>query len=269
MAALVAGVALILVLIVSAFDVAEPAPVILGLTGAVAAVAWLLASRDAIREFRGAPEEEWRLASFAAANGMSFTRMTEDPDIPIMRIVGAHSPKASRRMRAETPRVLEFGDFEHTVGSGRSKMRLSYSYIAIRLNAPMPHILLDSTVNDKQAVWLGRYAKSTQRLSLEGDFDASFALYCPKGYERDALYLFTPDIMALFADNATRFDVEIVDDWMILVTRPSVIGTDPALWREWHSVVAAVTAKLAQWERWRDDRTDGPDVDPQGRRLER
>lgn len=51
-------------------------------------------------------------------------------------------------------------------------------------------------------------------LSLEGDFDCHFTLYCPRGYERDALYVLTPDLMARLIDEAGGLDVEIVDDWL-------------------------------------------------------
>lgn len=44
----------------------------------------------------------------------------------------------------------------------------------------------------------------------------------------DALYLFTPDIMARFIDNAAQLDVEIVDDWLFLyLQRPVSTSTRP------------------------------------------
>ncbi len=92
-----------------------------------------------------------------------------------------------------------------------------------------------------------------QKLSLEGDFDRYFSLYCPQGYERDALYLFTPDIMARFIDNAAALDVEIVDDWLFLYGKREFSGLDPATWAWLFSVVAALLDKFAQWARWRDE----------------
>lgn len=54
----------------------------------------------------------------------------------------------------------------------------------------------------------GLFARD-QVLSLEGDFDRYFTPYCPKQYERDALSVFTPDLMALCIDEAAPFDIEI------------------------------------------------------------
>ena len=120
---------------------------------------------------------------------------------------------------------------------------------------PLPHIVLDATSNNGL---FGSNLPSTfarsQRLSLEGDFDRYFSMYCPEGYETDALYLFTPDIMARFIDNAAALDVEIVDDWLFLYTKRDAVTLDPASWAWMFGAVAATLDKLAQWERWRDDR---------------
>ena len=93
-----------------------------------------------------------------------------------------------------------------------------------------------------------------QKLSLEGDFDQYFSLYCPEGYEQDALYLFTPDIMARFIDHAAALDVEIVDDWLFLYGKREFSSLDPATWAWLFSVVAALLDKFAQWARWRDEK---------------
>src|SRR5690606_27778890 len=71
---------------------------------------------------------------------------------------------------------------------------------------------------------------------------------------RDALYLFTPDIMARFIDNAAALDVEIVDDWLFLYAKRDFSTVDPATWSWLFSVVGALLEKFAQWARWRDER---------------
>ncbi len=83
-----------------------------------------------------------------------------------------------------------------------------------------------------------------QHLSLEGDFDRYFRLYCPAGYERDALYLFTPDVMARFIrQHAAVLEVEIVDDWLFLYSREELSTLDPARWAWVFSVIAALTGQ--------------------------
>jgi hypothetical protein len=110
-----------------------------------------------------------------------------------------------------------------------------------------------------------------QVLSLEGDFDRHFTLYAPKEYERDALYLFTPDLMALLIDEASPFDVEIVDDWMFIYSARPFDSLQPASYQRLFSIMATVGAKtLSQSARYSDERAIAPGmIAPQGARLRR
>ena len=198
----------------------------------------------------------YRLATFAAANGMSFLPELADPQLPGMIFGLGHSRVSHDLVRGTTPRFVEFANYRYTTGSGKNAETHDWGYVAIRLDVPLPNIVLDSLANNG---FLGSnlpasYGKH-QRLSLEGDFDQYFALYCPTGYERDALYLFTPDIMARFMDSASAFDIEIVDDWLFLYAqRRPVTTVDPAVWAQMFDTVGTVIAKLQQWARWRDER---------------
>ena len=198
----------------------------------------------------------YRLETFAAANGMTYLPELADPQLPGMIFGLGHSRKSFDLVRGSSPRFVEFANYRYTTGSGKESQTHNWGYIAIHLDVPLPNIVLDSLANNG---FLGsnlpaRYAKH-QRLSLEGDFDRFFALYCPEGYERDALYLFTPDIMARFMDDAATFDVEIVDNWLLLYAQRQQVSTlDPATWARMFTTVGAVIDKLAQWARWRDER---------------
>jgi len=200
--------------------------------------------------------ERWyRLDRFAAANGMSFVPSVASPGLPGMIFGIGGSRSASDLVRGERPRFVEFANYQYTTGSGKNRSTHRWGYVAIKLDVPLPHIVLDATSNNGL---FGSNLPATfdkdQRLSLEGDFDQHFSLYCPEGYERDALYLFTPDIMARFIDNAAALDVEIVDDWLFLYGKRDFSTLDPATWAWLFSVVAALLDKFAQWARWRDER---------------
>ncbi|WP_230668177.1 MULTISPECIES: hypothetical protein [unclassified Microbacterium] len=208
-------------------------------------------------------ETRYRLARFARANAMSFIPVLADPKLPGLLFHQGHSRMALNLLRGEQPRFVEFGNYRYTTGSGKNKSTHTWGYVAIHLDAPLPHIVLDALSNNALGLSnLPATFDKEQRLSLEGDFDRHFALYCPEGYERDALYLFTPDIMARFLDNAAQLDVEIVDDWMFLYTRRPVSTTDPGTWAWLFSVVSALMDKLAQWGRWRDERLGAPALAP-------
>ncbi len=210
----------------------------------------------AVRGWRGAQERRYRLDRFATANGMTYLPSLASPTLPGMIFSAGSSRSASDLVRGQHPRFVEFANYQYTTGSGKNRTTHKWGYVAIKLDVPLPHIVLDATSNN------GLFGSSNlpasfdkdQRLSLEGDFDRHFSLYCPQGYEADALYLFTPDIMARFIDNAAALDVEIVDDWLFLYVKRDFSTLDPATWAWLFGSVGALLDKLAQWARWRDDR---------------
>ncbi len=196
-----------------------------------------------------------RLDRFARANGMTFEPSLADPPLPGMIFSIGDSRRASNLVRGTRPRFVEFANYRYTTGSGKNRSTHTWGYVAVHLSTPLPHIVLDAVGNNgllgsNLPVWFSR----DQHLSLEGDFDRYFRLSCPAGYERDALYLFTPDIMARFVDHAAALDVEIVDDWLFFYGKRDFSTLDPATWAWLFGAVAAMIDKLAQWERWRDDR---------------
>lgn len=203
-------------------------------------------------------ERWWRLDRFARANGMTWYPSAPNPPLPGMIFAEGSSREATDVLRGTTPRFVEFGNYRYTTGSGKNRTTHRWGYVAVKLSSPLPHIVLDATSNNSLfGSNLPASFDKDQRLSLEGDFDRHFTLYCPQGYEADALYLFTPDIMARFIDNAAALDVEIVDDWMFFYGKREFSTLDPATWAWLFGAVAAVLDKFAQWERWRDDRLTG------------
>lgn len=208
------------------------------------------------RGIGGTAARWYRLDRFARANGMSFTPHVGGPALPGMIFSQGSERAASDLVRGQSPRFVEFANYRYTTGSGKNKTTHRWGYVAVKLDVPLPNIVLDATGNN--GLFGGSNLPKTfdrkQRLSLEGDFDRYFSLYCPAGYERDALYLFTPDIMARFIDHAAALDVEIVDDWLFLYAKRDFSTLDPATWAWLFSVVGALLDKFAQWARWRDER---------------
>ena len=215
--------------------------------GVFLAVRAFLRKRDVTR---------YRLHRFAEANGMHYHPVSLNPPLPGMIFHLGRSRRADDIVRGTEPRFAEFGNYQYTVGSGKNSTTYKWGYVAIKLDVPLPHIVLDALSNNGLfgASNLPTSFRRDQRLELEGDFNQHFALYCPEGYEADALYLFTPDIMARFIDHAAAMDVEIVDDWLFLYARRDFSTLDPATWAWLFSAVAALLAKFEQWARWRDER---------------
>lgn len=200
----------------------------------------------------------YRLSQFAAANHMQYFHSISNPPLPGMIFNHGDARVANQVVRGTHPRFVEFGNYQYSTGSGKNRTTHNWGYVAIKLDVPLPNIVLDATGNNS---FLGSNLPSQfskdQRLALEGDFNQHFALYCPAGYERDALYLFTPDIMARFVDNAAQLDVEIVDDWLFFYTSRQASTLDAATWAWLFGAVGALMTKFDQWARWRDERLTG------------
>ena len=211
---------------------------------------------------RNAQATRYRLSRFAQANGMTYEPKVADPPLPGMIFSLGRSRQSTDLIRGTRPRFVEFGNYQYTVQSGKNSTTYRWGYVAVKLDVPLPNIVLDAQGNNGFGSNLPASFQKEQRLSLEGDFDRYFTLYCPEGYERDALYLFTPDIMARFIDNAAQLDVEIVDDWLFLYTQRKVSTLDPATWAWLFGAVGALLTKFDQWARWRDERLliESPDA---------
>lgn len=208
-----------------------------------------------VRAIGGSGERWYRLDRFARANGMSYVPRVAAPGLPGMIFGIGDTRQSTDLVRGDKPRFVEFGNYSYTTGSGKDRTTHQWGYVAVKLDVQLPNIVLDATSNNSLfGSNLPAAFVKKQRLELEGDFDKHFALYCPVGYERDALYLFTPDIMARFIDHAAALDVEIVDDWLFLYGQRAFSTLDPATWAWLFSGVGALLDKFAQWSRWRDER---------------
>jgi len=226
------------------------------------------------RVTRGGRWERWyRLFHFADANGMSFRPMDVAPDYP-GEIFHLGRDAVVIEHLVTSGRYFDIANYSYITGSGKSQQTHNWGFLALRLDRAMPNIVLDAKANNSLfssnlPVTLDR----KQILHLEGDFDEHFTLYCPAEYERDALYIFTPDLMALLIDEASPFDVELIDQWMFVYSSRAFDLIDPVVLQRLFTIADTVGAKaLNQTEHYADDRIGDPTVNlvaPQGARLKR
>ena len=92
--------------------------------------------------------------------------------------------------------------------------RNAFRYAALQLPRALPHLIIDARGNGS----LRSLLPGTQQLTLEGDFDRYFTTYVPTGYSRDALELLTPDVMACLIDGGRSWDLEVIDDLLVIAS---------------------------------------------------
>lgn len=151
-----------------------------------------------------------RAARFAAAAGFNLHSAVRDPSLPGL-IFRVGDERIMRRWLQRGP--LELGEYECTTGSGRSRTTRRYGFVAYRLARRLPNMLLDAKVNNALGLTnLPEMYDSSQQLSLGVEADQHFNFYCPVGYQQDALYVFSPDVIAAVIDHGKIYDIELVDD---------------------------------------------------------
>lgn len=143
------------------------------------------------------------------------------------------------------PGRAEIGNYRYTVGSGKRSTDYQWGYIRVKLPRKLPHMVLDGKKNNTLGFSnLSDAFNKEQKLSLEGDFDKHFTLYAPKEYERDALYIFTPDVMANLIDNGDAYDMEVISDELYIYSFiPFMLDSETVL-RQQFSIVDSIANDL-------------------------
>jgi hypothetical protein len=215
-----------------------------------------------------------RIDTFARANGLTFSPRDGVPGYAGMIFQLGSDRTVQEHVCSTTGRFLDIGDYQYTTGSGKNRSTHRWGFLALRLDRRLPNMVLDSKANNRLfGSNLPVAFSRDQVLHLEGDFDRYFTLYCPREYETDALYVFTPDLMALLIDEAAPFDVEIVDDWMFVYSSSPFDMTRPEVYDRAFRILDTIGTKaVRQTEHYADDRVGDRAanlVAPQGARLKR
>ena len=205
------------------------------------------------------------LEQFAAANGLQHTPSREavlhDHD-PFTR----YSATALDLLRAGTE--VEIGNLAYwSVYSddGQKHGRIEFGFVGVRLAKAVPHIEVRNKRAKRRMLPFSFGTVGETTVSLEGDFDDHFALLVPRGYENDALYLFTPDVMALAIDQIGDLSAELIDDWVFFYAPNPFALHDSAELRRLFTLVNGLGEKLvSRSANYRDERAV-----PTGRRRAR
>ncbi|MGV8850952.1 MAG: hypothetical protein ACOH1M_00110 [Rhodoglobus sp.] len=215
----------------------------------------------------------YRMNKFAEDNALTFAPLDTTISYPGLIFEHGGSRSIRNRFRSTDGRSLDYGNYRYVTGSGKNRRTHNWGYLALELDRALPHMVLDARSNN-QLFGVSNLPQSfakNQVLKLEGDFNTHFTLYCPREYERDALYVFTPDLMALLIDHAAPYDVEVIDKWLLVYSVKDFDLIDPAQHRRLLGIADTVGAKtLRQSRNYADERIGDYRVNlvaPQGQRL--
>jgi hypothetical protein len=121
-----------------------------------------------------------------------------------------------------------------------------WGFVALQMDRQLPNMMMISRHREPGSAELPFRPDPTQVLDLEGNFGDDFTLYCPKEFEDDALYVFTPDLMALLIDEAAPFDFEIVDKWMFIYSSRAFHPLDENAYRHIFQILDNLGTKIVR-----------------------
>jgi hypothetical protein len=212
-----------------------------------------------------------KLARMAMANGMVARFNVPDPNYNGLYFQHGDD-RNLQELLEDTSKGSLIGTYQYTTGSGRSRTQHTLCFARTTLTRKLPHIVLDNVKNN---FWkftnLPTIFSSDQKLSLEGDFNETFTLYAPKEYERDALYIFTPDVMLAFIESGYDIDAEIVDNHLyVYFDGKTTLGDAPFI-QSIYGIIQSIGHEVEQQSNYYADERMGSRaanvVAPVGQRL--
>ncbi|TBN57029.1 hypothetical protein EYE40_06230 [Glaciihabitans arcticus] len=217
--------------------------------------------------------ERLRTSRFAEQNGADYEASSAQVDESGLIFNHGTDRRVSDRVRFQREPKFEAGNLHYRVLLPKgATMDFHWGYLAVPLERRFPHTVLDSRSNNGlRGITLPATLANRGAIELEGDFSEFFELTVPAGYERDALYLLTPDLMAILIDEGADLDVEIVDDTLYVYrTTPFDLASSDE-WRRIRRIVDTIGDRTqTRTSRYRDERTGDRSLDqvaPQGRRI--
>jgi hypothetical protein len=205
---------------------------------------------------RGTWAHRWRMRELALENRLDYTPTSRN-----FPFLGAVLAMAGREhwdtFRIPGERLVMFGNVLPSGNGGEAHAPYGWGFLAVHLDARVPRMTLvpRSRRAALRAPLLG-YA-GDQLMSLEGDFDKHFRLYVPADYSRDALYVITPDLMALLIDHLPGSYVETFEDTLVVITPEPYDFSKPATWNQLNLLLGTVIPKAVhQTRNYRDARSD-------------
>jgi len=217
-----------------------------------------------------------RMKRFAEANDAVYTNDMSAPSMNGMIFDEGHSRILEDSLAFKSG--IELGNYRFTKGTGKNSRTYNYSFARVSLGRNLPHMVLDAKRNNFFGTNLPDTFSKEQRLVLEGDFNTHFDVYAPSGYEQDALYVFTPDVMQALVDHGKEYDIEVIDNELILYKTKKLNLDSKDDMESILAIVDAIASELKdQSKRYTDERVQArqegnnhssmPIVAEQGRRL--
>ena len=199
-----------------------------------------------------------KLAAFAWANDWAYADTLENTRRPGSAFTRVVRGRERAVIIGDDPRMpFELG-IHHSISRGRDQaatVQRPFAFVELPLPQKVPNIVLRN--RGRSIIPSLGFGKGNAKMELEGEFAERFTLFVPEGYQQDALYIFTPDLMARVLDLGRGAEIELAGDRLSVYLpsrtrfdRPDTMAATLVLAEEFHRRFAART------ELYRDERRD-------------
>ena len=171
------------------------------------------------------------MQQFAAANGFSYALKGSlaglDGSLFQVGDSRAVADVVSGQFQNE---AISLFTYTYVTGYGRSRQALIIRSMNCSLISHFPICWLKTrTILTVNALFNKISGSGKELIKLEGDFDKYFSLNIQKGYEVEALEIFTPDVMAELINKAKALSLEIVNGHLFIYDN-GIVGTKQGLY---------------------------------------
>lgn len=186
-----------------------------------------------------------RLMKFAEANGLQYSTLADGPNYEGVIFGLGRNPKREDLIVAPD-NAFEMGRYTYIVGTGKFTRLNKWDYIRIPLEHPFAHMVLQANkvgVSGGALTMLPVAFDKEQALPLEEEASKYLSLYAPAQAKQDALTIFTPELVALFANNSKSLNAEIIDDQLFVYSKQQRPDDEQYIQRAL-TIIEYVTSKL-------------------------
>ena len=183
-------------------------------------------------------EDEF-MQQFAKANGYAYSEIGMYGHGHLFSL--GHTQQATDRVIGQyNGYPIEVYLYSYVTGEGKGRQEHRYTVFTLNFDTQMPDVVM---TNKHQALDTILAPSGAEAVNLEGDFNDYFTLHVPKGYEIEALEVFTPDVMQALIEKGKQFNMEIYNNFLYIY-KPSYVSNKKDLYAM-YELARYMTDKLA------------------------
>ncbi|MFC4140718.1 MULTISPECIES: hypothetical protein [unclassified Microbacterium] len=197
--------------------------------------------RSHLRGPREREAEEYRLARFAEANGLSYETGQLDPERSAALFGVGTSRVATDIIGGAAPRPFEVANYSFDTWAARARLPRAANYVAFESRGVLPAMTIKTKAPVASSAW--EPAAPQERVQIEGEFASRFEVFTARATADAVRHLLSAEVQAAITALAAPCDIEVTDDRVFVIARRHLSMTDPTYW-EWVADLASLVALI-------------------------